>query len=306
MGLSPFCFFNFKNNRTIIDLRPADSYTKGSFPKAVSVPFQEIISSVQFAEIINEMQLPGAIHLMDAKGDISEKLATQNGFDYLEGGFNAFKIWRQNVYVSGPPIGIIAGKTGSGKTELLRLLAAMGHQVIDLEKLASHKGSVFGNMDEDQPDYEQFQHELLSAWLSLNEHQPVWMEEKGHILGNLGIPEKLYQNMTNACYFELDVKFEDRLAHIKEEYTRMDKSMFAGYIRKLEKRMGFSANHKALYLHATGQTEKCLCLLLEYYDRAYEDKRKANVKKSMMKVDVCVFETIESVKKLEAQIMTLS
>ena len=249
------------------------------------------------------MQLPGPIHLFDMDGSIALKWPADSIVSFLEGGYKAFKNWRNTVFnLSGPPIGIIAGKTGCGKTELLRCLLKMGRQVIDLEALALHRGSVFGGLA-DQPSNEQFQNSLLSLWLSFDPSMPVWIEEKGHLLGKLGIPETLYKKMTGAYLFELELPFQTRLSHVREEYADMDKTLFAHCIRKLEKRMGFSANHRALHYHSTGQVDKCLQLLLEYYDRAYDDKRNLFTNRDLlMKIDPSDFQSIPAIQKLESYI----
>jgi tRNA 2-selenouridine synthase len=302
MQLSPFAFFNWKNARTIIDIRSENDFLKGSFPQAISLPVNHT-EPQDFFSVLLQKAFAHQVHIIDTDGRTATDANTHNLY-FLEGGYNAYKRWRENVYAEGPSIGIIAGKTGSGKTECLRMLGQKCKQVIDLEALAAHKGSVFGEFNVEQPSLEQFHYNVLTAWLSLDVHRPVWMEEKGNLLGRLGIPEMLYKNMTTACLFELDNAFEARLQHIKEEYANVDKAWFSHCIRKLETRMGFSANHKALYYHETGQINKCLRILLQYYDNAYDDKRKSFLSKAVFKINTADFENADTIKKLEAQILS--
>jgi tRNA 2-selenouridine synthase len=303
MMLSPELFFNWKDYRIVVDLRPSDAFIKGSFFNAMSIPAENFNSYSGLTTALKNLQGKTPVHLVDGRGEIVNHLIKDTNFYCLEGGYTSFKMWRENMFLKGPPIAVIGGKTGSGKTELLHALIKMGSQVIDLEALALHKGSVFGGMSCKQPTYENFQNKLLEVWLLLDKNKPVWMEEKGHILGKVGIPQTLLQKMNTSCLFELEVPFEKRLLHIKEEYNLMDKTVFANCIKKLEKRMGFSANHKALHCYATGQTDKCLQLLLDYYDKTYDDKRTHYKNKGIQKIDPTVFESKTAIQQLEACIL---
>lgn len=301
MPLSPLAFFSWKTKRYIIDIRPAAVFSRGSFSGAISAPADQF-DSISVLLVHLKKHYPSApMHLIDTDGSIAIAL-TSHDIDCLEGGYNAFQHWRDNLYTGDPAIAVVAGKTGCGKTEFLRTLAKKGRQVIDLELLASHRGSVFGALATDQPAVEQFQFDLLKAWISLNPDLPVWIEDKGPVLGKLRVPEKLYRKMISANIFELDTPLESRLQHIQEEYTGMDKKIFTACIKKLEKRMGFSANHKALHFHETGQTDKCLRLLLHYYDRAYDHLKKSTTAKTKYTVEFAACTNEERIQQLEAML----
>ena len=96
----------------------------------------------------------------------------------LKGGY---KSYRQQVVESFQrpfQLIVVGGMTGSGKSDLLRALAAKGEQVIDLEKLANHKGSIFGGlMMPPQPSTEQFQNDLFEEILKLDLQRRVWIED---------------------------------------------------------------------------------------------------------------------------------
>lgn len=300
MPLPPPAFFSWKIKRYIVDIRPAAVFSRENFPGALSVPAAQSGSVPALLIHLRKKYAPAPIHIIDTDGSIAAVLAPY-GMDCLEGGYNAFQHWRDNIYTGGPPIAVVAGKTGCGKTEFLRTLAKKGKQVMDLELLANHRGSVFGALTTSQPAVGQFQFDVLSTWLSFNPDLPVWIEDKGPVLGKLRVPEKLYRKMISANIFELDTPLASRLQHIREEYTGMDKRTFAACIKKLEKRMGFSANHKALHFHETGQTDKCLRLLLDYYDRAY-DHLKTTTATTKHSIEFSAYTNNESIRRLEAMI----
>lgn len=299
MFLSPHSFFHWQGDRTIVDIRPANAFVKGSFSGALSLPSEHFASCSDLIAALKNINEKRPVHLIDLDGTFAVQVLNDIDLYSLEGGYKSFRIWREWAFSLGPPIGVVGGKTGSGKTEQLQSLMKMGRQVIDLEQLAWHKGSVFGSLPGKQPTYERFQNNLLESWLSLDPDRPVWMEEKGPVLGNIGLPKTLYEKMLGALLVELDVSFEMRLLHIQKEYTTIDAKIFAAGIRKLEKRMGVSANHKALHYFASGQIEKCLQLLLTYYDRAYEKRREMYPSDRVLSVNPSVFENDAEVSSLE-------
>ena len=74
---------------------------------------------------------------------------------------------------------LIGGMTGSGKTDILHSLAAGGEQILDLEKIARHKGSVFGGMGQKkQPTNEQFENDVAEKWLAFDHSARIWIEDE--------------------------------------------------------------------------------------------------------------------------------
>ena len=87
----------------------------------------------------------------------------------LAGGYKSYREQAMASYKIPMQLHVIGGFTGSGKSEILRALARKGEQVIDLEGLASHKGSVFGGlMMPPQPTTEQFQNDLFEELMKLD------------------------------------------------------------------------------------------------------------------------------------------
>lgn len=91
---------------------------------------------------------------------------------------------------------VLAGRTGSGKTHLLQALAAEGAQVLDLEALACHRGSVLGGLpDKPQPSQKRFDTQLWQALQALDADQPVFVESESKKIGSLQVPEALIQRL---------------------------------------------------------------------------------------------------------------
>ena len=271
-ALDPLSFFLWKKPRLLVDIRPAAAFRKGSLENAISIPEDKYSNHEDLLIEIKNLQDEGPLHLIDRDGTISEYLSQRAALKYLKGGYEAFKIWRDLAFDAGPPLNLLGGYTGSGKTQFLEHLKNNHHQVINLESLGGHKGSIFGSSHL-QPLHDTFQNTLLHLWYSMETNAPVWVEEKGPFLGQIGLPPSLYKRMLNTTMIHLDVPFEQRLVHILQTYEFFEDDKFRNALQSLEERMGTSQNHKALHFHDTGQREKCFELLLKYYDRAYEKRR---------------------------------
>lgn len=273
-ALDPISFFLWDKPRILVDIRPHKTFLKGSLENAKSIPIEEYHT---FEEFLNHKFITKSnyhIQIIDLDGKTAMQLSKLKSFDFLEGGYKNFKLWRDKAFEKGPQINVLGGYTGSGKTEFLDFLIQNGFQAINLEKLACHRGSVFGKIsNEIQPLHEHFQNQLLKLWLNFDVNKPVWIEEKGPFLGKAGIPESLQKRIKNATIYHLEAPFKERLKHVIKLYGDIDPLEFRAAIRRLESRMGTSKNHKALHFYNCGQIEKCFSLLIEYYDKGYDNRR---------------------------------
>ena len=271
-SLVPHAFYRYTSPRRLIDIRPAGAYAKGTLRDAVSYPYDHKDSLEEFAKKIMLGFTGAHLHIFDVDGRVAQELAGLLSCTFLHGGYKGFQRWREEIFSSFQFI-VIGGCTGSGKTDLLQKMAQWGFQVLNFEELAQHRGSVFGFMNEAQPRHEEFHNKLLSHCMAMDEHRPVWIEEKGDYLGHVGIPQAIKDRMLYAPYVMLSVPFAERLQRIMERYNNLPAGQFRQAIRQLEKRMGTSRNHKALHYYDSGQQERCFELLLNYYDEAYETRR---------------------------------
>lgn len=193
----------------------------------------------------------------------------------LAGGYKAYRNWVLSLFKKEFSIAIIGGYTGSGKTELLQSLAKAGEQVIDLETIASHKGSAFGSIGmPPQPGQEQFENNLATQLANLaSSHgnlRALWMEDESQRIGLVNIPGDLWNTMRRSRVYFLDIPFEKRLEHIVEEYGVLDKQKLTDSIDRITKKLGHLQAQNAKDFLAEGNIKACFDILLRYYDKLYE------------------------------------
>ena len=117
----------------------------------------------------------------------------------LAGGYKGFRaVVRQDLdaWPARFDFRVLAGRTGSGKTRLLQALAATGAQVLDLEALAVHRGSILGGLPgQPQPTQKAFDNRLWQAMRRLDASRPVFVESESKKIGRLQVPEALIRQM---------------------------------------------------------------------------------------------------------------
>ncbi len=141
----------------------------------------------------------------------------------LEGGYQT---WRRHVVASLATFParfryvVVCGLTGSGKSRLLAALRAEGAQVLDLEQLARHRGSLLGDLPgEPQPSQKAFDTALLTALEPLDAERPVYVESESRKIGTVQVPDTLLDTMRAADCVRVDTPRPLRVALLKEEYT---------------------------------------------------------------------------------------
>ena len=160
-------------------------------------------------------------------GQRSGALATvlgQIGFRVrvLEGGYQAFRRAVVDALESLPArfdFRVVCGPTGSGKSRLLHALEAAGAQVLDLEALANHRGSVLGLVPgTDQPAQKQFDTRVWDALRRLDPALPVFVESESKKIGDLRVAEPLITAMRASPCLWLELALEARVALLIEDY----------------------------------------------------------------------------------------
>ena len=206
----------------------------------------------------------------------------------LAGGYKRYRNWVLEQVGKPYSLRVVGGYTGSGKTELLQALAAAGQPVIDLEKIASHKGSAFGSIGlPKQPGQEQFENNLAEALHSLYttfsatddtpsalgdrdcELPPIWIEDESQRIGSVNLPGSFWTTMRNAPVYFLEIPFEERLSHIVEEYGALDKTALTDATIRITKKLGHQQARVVTDLLAENNIRAAFEILLRYYDKLY-------------------------------------
>ncbi len=141
----------------------------------------------------------------------------------LDGGYKAY---RRAILEELPALParfdwrVVCGMTGTGKSQLLRALKAQGAQVLDLEDLAAHRGSVLGNLpDAPQPAQKMFESRVWHALKHLSQDQPVFVESESRKIGKLRVPAELIDAMWQSACVVIEAPIPVRVALLKDEYV---------------------------------------------------------------------------------------
>ena len=140
----------------------------------------------------------------------------------LGGGYRAFRratIAALETLPARFDLRVVCGTTGSGKSRLLGALAAAGAQVLDLEGLACHRGSVLGLVPgQPQPGQKHFETRLWNALRGFDPAQPVFIESESRQVGRLRVPEALLLRMRAAPCLRLELPIDARVQLLLEDY----------------------------------------------------------------------------------------
>lgn len=168
---------------------------------------------------------------------------------------------------------VIHGATGSGKSRLLRALAQAGAQVLDLEELAAHRGSVLGDLpDRPQPAQKMFDSRLLAALTALEPGRTVYVEGESKKIGQLQVPDALIECMRAAPCVLLQASAATRVALLMDEYRHFfgDPATLGTQLDCLVQLHGRARVGEWKALAARGAWEELVARLLEeHYDPAY-------------------------------------
>lgn len=292
-----------KPEHLLLDARSPKEYNHAHIPGAVNVPLLNdehrekvgicykkegreaaVIKGFElvgphFAGIIKTVKAMGPDKVLyiycwrgGMRSGILSWLLKMSGFKVflLEGGYKNYRsLVLESLEVQRKMI-VLGGKTGSGKTELLHHLADKGEQILDLEKLACHKGSSFGALGQlPQPTNEYFENLLHKHLSQLDPEQVLWIENESRSIGTVKIPDPIFNQMQNANVLELDVPLEIRKERILQEYGGFPVWQLKDRTARLERRLGGQRMKECLLALEENRKSDWLDYLLEYYDETY-------------------------------------
>jgi tRNA 2-selenouridine synthase len=214
----------------------------------------------------------------------------------LIGGYRAY---RQHVvktiepYELQVPVYLLHGMTGVGKTELLRRLEAKGYPVLDLERMAGHRGSVFGHIGKGRPaNQKMFDARLFEALRRHKSASFLLMEAESKRIGNAVLPAFLLEAKERAVHIQLTAPLEVRIQRLYEEYVvpyawRPDfaenvQAAFAAIARRIPTGQAAFLRES---LQAGDYRSAIATLLVHYYDPRYLNKQKGYVTHIHYQVD---------------------
>ena len=237
----------------------------------------------------------------------------------LVGGYKKFRTRVLDTFKLPFDLNILGGYTGAGKTEVIKELERVGEQVIDLEEIANHKGSAFGNIGlPAQPTQEMFENILSIQLRTLRyeskndspnsnpqliiDHLPIWLEDESQRIGLINLPRDLWHTMRRSPLYFLDIPFEERLKHIVEEYGCFEKEKMIDAILRIKERLGGLEAKKAIEFLNEDNTLESFRILLKYYDKWYTKglHNRENII-SLLHIVKCNSVTPENAKKLVQQ-----
>lgn len=171
---------------------------------------------------------------------------------------------------------VLSGLTGSGKTYILQQLAQRGFQVLNLEALASHRGSLLGQEWHGelspQPSQKRFESLLLQALQSFDANKPVWLEAESNKIGQVYLPPALWQQMKQSRCIEIKLPSAIRVEWLLQEYPHLitHPEILKLKLERLKSRYGSEKIHEWYSLIDAGEWHSLVADLLNtHYDPTY-------------------------------------
>jgi tRNA 2-selenouridine synthase len=296
-------FLKLRNSHPVVDVRSQGEFGEGHIKGAVNIPIlnneeriavgtdykqkgqQEAIKTgfrlvgPRLVDVINETQ-----QVADGKeilvhcwrgGMRSTNFCQFVGMagmktHQLAGGYKSYRHLALDSFKKPLQIMLLTGYTGSGKSEILRALKANGEQVLDLEDLASHKGSAFGGLlMAPQPGTEQFQNSLFEEIRLLDLSKRVWIEDESIAIGKIFLPHDFWIRMTESPMVRMEVSKDIRVQRLVSEYGPANREEFLDIMGKVVKKLGGQHYNAAKEKLLQGDIASTIGILLTYYDKAY-------------------------------------
>lgn len=188
----------------------------------------------------------------------------------LSGGYKEYRRWTQEQFKKNYSFILLGGLTGSGKTDLLQELEKTNEQIVDLEKLAEHKGSSFGHLgNPEQPSTEHFENMLAFQLSKLNINMSIWIEDESRMIGTCHLPPAIWEQMHRSLFLWIECSREERIKRLLKTYGKHSADGMIRATQRLLKKLGAVRSAQAIQCIRDNEIEKAISIVLEYYDQSY-------------------------------------
>lgn len=296
-------YLNECSNIPLVDVRSPSEFSRGNIPGAVNIPLfsdseRETVGIIykkegNYKAVLKGLDIVGP--KLSKLAEEARRIATGNQLAVhcwrggmrsssmawlfetagiscmiIKGGYKSYRTSFRNLIKRDFKLRILGGMTGSGKSEILRAIEQLGEQVIDLEKLANHKGSAFGGIGQgNQPTTEQFENDLYSQIRKFNLNKTIWLEDESKTIGSVHIPDEIFNKMREAPVVQIEVPINERVKRLVHDYAEFPKEELVYSLERIQKRFGNQHFQTAYEAILSGNFENAAALILEYYDRTY-------------------------------------
>lgn len=222
----------------------------------------------------------------------------------LEGGYRAYRefiLKDMQRLIEDKKFIVLTGKTGVGKTRLLRRLKKEGYPAIDLEELAKDRGSVFGKVGIDKKVSQKQFDALLYEELRKLKGEYLFVEDESRLIGKVHLQEAFWQKKEKGLFVEIEASYEVRLKNLIEDYASFEgwHAEFKKSLNKIRKYLGEENYKRALQMLEEGKVEElAFFLMTHYYDRIYRLEKKPSYKIDCSDIEAC----LEELKELYARL----
>ncbi len=300
----------FLNYTKIVDVRSENEFAEDHIPSSINLPVlnnkERIIIGTQYKENSFEARKQGAALINHNISKIIKKnifdkkdkvliycwrgglrslslylVLKQIGFDVeiLEGGYKSYRKYVVNFFedtIEHFNFNQVKGVTGVGKTLFLKNLEKSA-QVLDLEGIANHKGSILGDIPKvQQPNQKMFETKLFEKLETFNRKKKIWVESESIKIGKLNIPSKLWKKMDEGISIKLISTVDERVKFILKDYkyftkepALMQNAMMV--LKKIIKKEDYKKIEQNL--ENKNYSSFVECLINHHYDKAYKKTR---------------------------------
>ncbi|MCT2535410.1 tRNA 2-selenouridine(34) synthase MnmH [Aquibacillus koreensis] len=335
-----FCLKN-EANHTLVDVRSPKEFMETTIPGSINVP---IFDDEERAEVgtlykqkgqeeakergleIFSAKLPGFITTCKQLGTPLTVFCWRGGMrsktaatvldlmgmevNRLSGGIRAYRQWVVDTLEKeecNPELLVLNGYTGAGKTLILHELMKRQYPVIDLEGMAQHRGSIFGQIGINPSNQKNFESQLVQKLIEYKEHPYVFIEGESKRIGKATVPDFLMNKKEKSMQIFIDMPLETRVEHILEAYHPWEyPEKFIDAFQIIKKRIHTPVAKEIEHDLRTGNYRHAVALLLTYYyDPKYNHSTSHPNAKSLHIQAETIEEAVEKIENVVGDIFPL-